>query len=174
MSPLTCVLSCSVYSFHHEWADERQLDVAVIYTQDENDAALILSQGFVNIRILKDEKHFVDGLTICKTDGQHGSNELYEDTVWVKPYVKSLQRFRPDVVVLNTGYAVNDLYGPIIMGKEDTLRTLAILRETTIVASHMETINHCLLTRAELREFTLEHGIEKQVRISADGESLTF
>ncbi|WP_106661785.1 MBL fold metallo-hydrolase [Escherichia coli] len=174
----------------------------LIYTQDENDAALIRSQGFVNIRVLKDENHFVDGLTIYKTDGQHGSNELYADTVWgellgdacglvfthhdektlyiagdtvwVKPYVKSLQRFRPDVVVLNTGYAVNDLYGPIIMGKEDTLRTLAMLPETTIVASHMEAINHCLLTRAELREFTLEHGIEKQVRIPADGEILTF
>ncbi|HAW2859061.1 TPA: MBL fold metallo-hydrolase [Escherichia coli] len=146
----------------------------LIYTQDENDAALIRSQGFVNIRVLKDENHFVDGLTIYKTDGQHGSNELYADTVWVKPYVKSLQRFRPDVVVLNTGYAVNDLYGPIIMGKDDTLRTLAMLPETTIVASHMEAINHCLLTRAELREFTLEHGIEKQVRIPADGEILTF
>lgn len=116
----------------------------------------------------------MDGLTICKTDGQHGSNELYADTVWAKPYVKSLQRFRPDVVVLNTGYAVNDLYGPIIMGKEDTLRTLAMLRKTTIVASHMEAINHCLLTRAELREFTLEHSIEKQVRLPADGEILTF
>ncbi|EKY3200843.1 MBL fold metallo-hydrolase [Cronobacter turicensis] len=174
----------------------------LIYTQDENDAALIRSQGFVNIRVLKDENHFVDGLTIYKTDGQHGSNELYADTVWggllgdacglvfihhdektlyiagdtvwVKPYVKSLQRFRPDVVVLNTGNAVNDLYGPIIMGKEDTLRTLTILPETTIVASHMEAINHCLLTRAELREFTHEHGIEKHVKIPADGETLTF
>ncbi|UEO46996.1 MBL fold metallo-hydrolase (plasmid) [Escherichia coli] len=175
----------------------------LIYTQDENDAALIRSQGFVNIRVLKDENHFVDGLTIYKTDGTSmaamnstqipsGGNysampaDWYSrttmkkrfisqgDTVWVKPYVKSLQRFRPDVVVLNTGYAVNDLYGPIIMGKEDTLRTLAMLPETTIVASHMEAINHCLLTRAELREFTLEHGIEKQVRIPADGEILTF
>lgn len=54
----------------------------LIYTQDENDAALIRSQGFVNIRVLKDENHFVDGLTIYKTDGQHGSNELYADTVW--------------------------------------------------------------------------------------------
>ncbi|MBP1034634.1 MBL fold metallo-hydrolase [Serratia fonticola] len=174
----------------------------LIYTQDENDAALIRSQGFRNIRVLQDENHFVDGLTIYKTDGQHGSNELYADaqwgdllgdacglvfthhdektlyiagdTVWVKPYVRSLQRFKPEIVVLNTGYAVNDLYGPIIMGKEDTLRTLQMLPTATIVASHMESINHCLLTRAELKEFTLEHSIDDRVLIPADGETMTF
>ncbi|KFC81887.1 putative exported protein [Buttiauxella agrestis ATCC 33320] len=108
------------------------------------DAALLRSQSFLNIRVMKDENHFVDGTTIYKTDGQHGSNELYADakwgellgdayglvfiylnektlylagdTVWVKPYARSLQRFKPEIMVLNTGYAVNDLYGPIIMG----------------------------------------------------------
>lgn len=174
----------------------------LIYTQNESDAALVRSQGFLNVRVLREENAFVDGLTIYKTDGQHGSNDLYADplmgellgdacglvfthhhektlyiagdTVWVKPYVRSLQRFQPDVVVLNTGYAVNDLYGPIIMGKEDTLRTHKLLPSATIVASHMESVNHCLLTRAELREFTREHGIEDWVRIPADGETLTF
>lgn len=174
----------------------------LIYTQNESDAALIRSQGFLNIRVLKEENHFVDGLTIYKTDGQHGSNELYADaawgnllgdacglvfthqnektlyiagdTVWVKPYVRNLQRFQPEIVILNTGYAVNDLYGPIIMGKEDTLRTLNILPTATIVASHMESINHCLLTRAELREFSLEQGIEDKVLIPDDGETMVF
>ncbi len=174
----------------------------LIYTQDENGAALIRYQGFTNIRVLKDENHFVDGLSIYKTDDQHGSNELYADAQWgglfgdacglvfthydekkryvagdtvcVKPYAKSLQRFRPDVVVLNTGYAINDLYGPIIMGKEDTLRTLQMLPTAIIIASHMKTINHCLLTRVELREFRCEHGIEEQVFIPADGETLAF
>jgi len=174
----------------------------MIYTQNESDAALVNSQGFVNVQVLKEENYFVDGLTIYKTDGQHGSNDLYADalwgsllgdacglvfthqgektlyiagdTVWVKPYVRNLQRFQPEIVVLNAGNAVNDLYGPIIMGKEDTLRTLQILPAATIVTSHMEAINHCLLTRAELREYTQQQGIEDKVRIPADGESLTF
>lgn len=174
----------------------------MIYTQNESDAALISSQGFINVRVLKEKNCFIEGLTIYKTDGQHGSNDLYADalwgdllgdacglvftypgektlyiagdTVWVKPYVRNLQHFQPEIVVLNAGNAVNDLYGPIIMGKEDTLRTLQILPTATIVTSHMEAINHCLLTRAELREYTLEQGIEDKVLIPADGESLTF
>lgn len=60
------------------------------------------------------------------------------------------------------------------MGKEDTLRTLKMLPTATVVASHMESINHCLLTRAELHEFTLEHGIEDKVLIPADGETMAF
>ncbi|WP_343316560.1 hypothetical protein AAC899_07715 [Acinetobacter soli] len=106
----------------------------------------------------------------------HSEKTLYiaGDTIWVKPYVKSLKRFQPNIVVLNTGYAVNELYGPIIMGKEDTLRTHRILPTATIIASHMEAVNHCLLTRADLREFTLEHGIEDHVLIPADGETLAF
>lgn len=174
----------------------------MIYTQNESDAALVHSQGFVNVEVLKEKNCFVDGLTIYKTEGQHGSNELYADTVlasllgdacglvfthpgektlyiagdtvWVKPYVRNLQRFQPEIVVMNAGNAVNDLYGPIIMGKEDTLRTLQVLPTATIVSSHMEAINHCLLTRAELREYTQQQGIEDKVLIPADGESLFF
>ncbi len=174
----------------------------LIYTQDENDAKLVKSQGFVNVCVLKKENHFIDGITIYKTDGQHGSNELYTDpalaemlgdacgfvfehnnekslylagdTIWTKPYVRNLQRFQPDVVVLNAGYAMSDNYGPIIMGKDDTLNTLKILPTTTVVASHLEAVNHCLLTRVELREFTLEHKIDDKVLIPADGETLIF
>ncbi|WP_029591592.1 MBL fold metallo-hydrolase [Franconibacter pulveris] len=174
----------------------------LIYVQNEEDAALIRSQGFSNVRVLRDDNVFIHGLTIHKVDGQHGSNEAYAvphaaeglgdacglvfthhdektlyiagDTVWVKPYVKTLKRFRPDVVILNTGDAHVDVFGPIIMGAEDTLRTLHALPDTTVVASHMEAINHCLLTRQALREYTREHGIEDKVLIPEDGETLAF
>lgn len=53
----------------------------MIYSQNETDAALIRSQGFENVRVLQDENPFVDGLTIYKTDGQHGCNALYADKV---------------------------------------------------------------------------------------------
>ncbi|GBP03573.1 UPF0173 protein YddR [Eumeta japonica] len=114
----------------------------MIYSQNERDAALIRSAGFCTCSGAADENPFVDGLTIHKTEGQHGSNALYADkvmgdilampavwclpirpktlyiagdTVWVKPYVRTLQRFQPQVVVINAGNATNDLYGPIIM-----------------------------------------------------------
>ncbi|TNJ26201.1 Beta-lactamase superfamily domain-containing protein [Giardia muris] len=174
----------------------------LIYTQHEKDAELVRLQGFTNVRVLRDENCFTNGLTVYKTDGQHGSNEAWSvpelceslgdacglifthhdektvyiagDTVWVKPYVRALQRFNPDVVVLNAGFAHIDNYGPIIMGANDVLNTHKMLPSARIVASHMEAINHCLLTRRELRTFIQEHGIEESVLIPEDGESMTF
>jgi len=197
------VIITHTHADHWDEAAQQQVPKRMmIYCQNESDAALIRSQGFEHVRVLEDENRFIDGLTLYKTDGQHGSNALYADkvmgeilgdacglvfthpaektlyiagdTVWVKPYVRSLQRFQPQVVVLNIGNATNDLYGPIIMGKEDTRRTLDILPEAMLVASHMEAVNHCLLTRAELRTYTAEQGIADKVLIPDDGESMTF
>ncbi|MEN5015492.1 MBL fold metallo-hydrolase [Erwinia sp. Eh17-17] len=188
---------------HWDEEAQKQLPKAIpIYTQNAADADLIRSQGFNCVFVLQAENRFLDGITVCKTDGQHGSNELYADpvlaemlgdacglvfthpaekklylagdTVWVKPYIKNLLHHKPDVVVLNIGYAVSDIYGPIIMGKDDALRTLRVLPETIVVASHMEAVNHCILSRDELRQFSLENNIAGSVMIPEDGESLVF
>ena len=173
----------------------------VIYTQNESDASLIRSQGFTAVSVLADT-NVIAGINVVKTDGQHGSDEAYAipevaerlgdacglvfsaegektlyiagDTIWVPPYVSSLKKYAPDVVVLNIGCATVDGIGAIIMGKEDALRTLEILPAATLVASHMEAVNHCLLSRAELRAYTAENGLQQKVRVPEDGETLNL
>ncbi|MCX3308762.1 helix-turn-helix domain-containing protein [Pantoea vagans] len=67
----------------------------MIYSQNEGDAALIRSQGFALVRVLQDENPFVDGLTIHKTEGQHGSNALYADKgTYVLAYAGLLDQHR--------------------------------------------------------------------------------
>lgn len=173
----------------------------VIYTQNESDASLIRSQGFTAVSVLADT-NVIAGVNVVKTDGQHGSDEAYAipevaerlgdacglvfsaegektlyiagDTIWVPPYVSSLKKYAPDVVVLNIGCATVDGIGAIIMGKEDALRTLEILPAATLVASHMEAVNHCLLSRAELRAYTAENGLQQKVWVPEDGETLSL
>lgn len=173
----------------------------VIYTQNESDASLIRSQGFTAVSVLADT-NVIAGVNVVKTDGQHGSDEAYAipevaerlgdacglvfsaegekrlyiagDTIWVPPYVSSLKKYAPDVVVLNIGCATVDGIGTIIMGKEDALRTLEILPAATLVASHMEAVNHCLLSRAELRAYTAENGLQQKVWVPEDGETLSL
>lgn len=173
----------------------------VIYTQNESDASLIRSQGFTAVSVLADT-NVIAGINVVKTDGQHGSDEAYAipevaerlgdacglvfsaegektlyiagDTIWVPPYVSSLEKYAPDVVVLNIGCATVDGIGAIIMGQEDALRTLEILPAATLVASHMEAVNHCLLSRAELRAYTAENGLQQKVRVPEDGETLSL
>lgn len=174
---------------------------SLIYTQNESDAALIRSQGFTAVHVLADVNMLGD-IEIVKTDGQHGSDEAYAipevaerlgdacglvfshvtektlyiagDTIWVKPYEESLFTHKPDIVVLNIGFANVDGIGAIIMGKDDAVRTLEVLPSATVVATHMEAVNHCLLTRAELRAFATENGVEGRVLVPEDGETLAL
>jgi L-ascorbate metabolism protein UlaG (beta-lactamase superfamily) len=192
------------HTHQDHWDEAAQQRIAkdrIIYTQNARDADLLRSQGFTHVQALSAE-NAIAGIVISKTGGQHGSDEAYAipavaerlgdacglvfrhenektlyiagDTVWVKPYVDSLNTFTPQVIVLNIGCATLDGLGAIIMGKEDALRTHQLLPSATIVASHMEAVNHCLLSRAELREFAREQGIEQQIRVPEDGETLNF
>jgi len=173
----------------------------VIYTQNDRDAALLRSQGFTAVSVLSDTT-LIAGVKIVKTDGQHGSDDAYAipevaerlgdacglvfshesektlyvagDTIWVTPYEETLVNHSPDVVVLNIGCATVDGIGAIIMGKQDALRTLEVLPSSMVVASHMEAVNHCLLSRAELREFAAQNGIQGKVLVPEDGETLAF
>jgi L-ascorbate metabolism protein UlaG (beta-lactamase superfamily) len=58
------------------------------------------------------------------------------------------------------------------MTAEDVARVCNALPDALIVAVHMEAINHCLLTRDELREELQRKGLAERVEIPADGETL--
>lgn len=174
-----------------------------LFVQNAEDAETIRSQGFNDVRILDGQAEF-GGVTLTKTGGQHGSDEIYAvpelaqalgeimgvvfqakgqkttyvvgDTVWRDEVVESLEYYRPDIIVLNTGAAeFNGFEGdPIIMGKEDTLRVHRAVPEATLIAVHMDAVNHMTLSREELAEFVQKEGIEQHISIPADGEVISF
>lgn len=171
-----------------------------LYAQHEADAKLIRSQGFSNVRVLKDQAEF-GGVKITKTGGQHGTDKMFAvpqvaeflgqamgivfeapgyknlylagDTIWRKEVDDTIQKFNPDIIVLNAGMAkMTQFDGAIIMGKEDVLKASKVDEHATIVATHMDAINHMSQTREELRAYVKEHGIEKRVEIPEDGAKL--
>ncbi|SEQ50714.1 MBL fold metallo-hydrolase [Nitrosomonas ureae] len=171
----------------------------LIFTQHEKDAQSIRSAGFSNIRIL-DENNAYDGITLIKTPGQHGKDKVLEDmkellgdvsgivfkhpdektfyiagdTVWCQAVEDSLKKYRPDVVVLNSCDAQVIGNESIIMGKQDVYEVYKAAPDATIIASHMESVNHATLSRKELREFLSEKGMMQRVLVPEDGESYTF
>ena len=135
--------------------------------------------------------------------GQHGTDEMYAsadvavslgeamgvvfqspgydtlylmgDTIWRDEVDMALEDYTPQVVLVNAGYAVMDNYdGSIIMGKEDVLRATQTAPDATIVATHMDAINHMALTRDELSKYVQEKGIADRVEIPEDGAILSF
>ncbi|GGY97004.1 MBL fold metallo-hydrolase [Pseudoduganella plicata] len=188
---------------HWDGGDQQFVPKAIpLFVQDEADAALIRGQGYTNVRILGEDTQF-EGVQLTKVKGQHGTDAMYRvaplaeklgkamgivfrapgvktvyvvgDTVWQGGVDQTLAKFRPDVIILNAGDArMVGFTGSIIMGKDDVLHAVQSMPNATIIATHMDAINHMTLSRKQLREHLRQHGIQDRVRIPADGEIVKF
>ena len=188
---------------HWDGGDHQFIPKAIpLFVQDETDAKLIRGQGYTDVRVLGENTVF-EGVQLTKTGGQHGTDQMYSkkpvadalgkamgivfqapgaktiyfvgDTVWRTDVDQALARFKPDVIVLNAGDArMVGFTGSIIMGKDDVLHAYQAMPNATIVATHMDAINHMTLSRKDLRDHVKQHGIKDRVRVPADGEILKF
>lgn len=170
-----------------------------LFTQHEDDAELIRSQGFSDVRLLGEETTF-NGVKLVKTSGLHGSEQavaaaheilgdvsgvvfthpdektLYVagDTVWNDDVRANLATYVPDVVVLNAGDAQVPGLGSIIMGTADVKAVYDAAPGAVVIASHMEAVNHSVLTRQDLLAFAEANGITGRLRVPADDEAYTL
>jgi L-ascorbate metabolism protein UlaG (beta-lactamase superfamily) len=134
-----------------------------VFCQPEDEQAL--RELGLDARAVADELTW-DGLLIARTPARHGSGavadalapvsgfvlgELYlaGDTVWYEGVEEAIARHRPRVAMVNAGGAEFLEGGPIVMGIDDVREVAA--RVPTVVAVHLEAVNHCFLTRSELR-----------------------
>lgn len=76
------------------------------------------------------------------------------------------------MIVLNAGYAQIIDLGPILMGPQGVLSVHRAAPAAQLVATHMEAVNHCILSRADLAAFAKKEGFAQRLAIPADGESL--
>jgi len=106
-----------------------------------------------------------NGLTIRRVPGRHGSGAVAEalapvsgfvlddlylagDTVWYEDVAETIERFSPRVAIVNAGGASFLEGGLIVMGIDDVREVAS--RVPVVICVHMEALNHCFLTRAEL------------------------
>jgi len=173
----------------------RELPIVV---QNADDAKMLGEIGFTNA-IVMDSPVTLGKATVIRTEGQHGSDEFMAenpwmgsvsgfvlevpgepsvyvagDTVWHQGVVAALNDYKPDLVVLNTGEATWVGGDAIIMGAKDVLRVHETLPTAQIIAVHMEALNHCVVTREQVRGLAAEHGIADLVHVPADGEKMVF
>ena len=153
------------------------------------DEEAIRKQGFEKINPVSTTAEF-KGIQLTRTGGQHGFGEIglrmgtvsgfiiadgntkiyvAGDTVWCTEVEQALQVHQPGWVIVNAGEAKFLQGGPITMGVNDIIQVDKAAPKSKIIAVHMDTINHCLLTRTELKRALNETGIQKKVIIPEDG-----
>ncbi|KQW64950.1 MBL fold metallo-hydrolase [Variovorax sp. Root411] len=169
-----------------------------VLVQHEKDREIIRISGFFDVRLITDGQF--NGVTLSQTSGQHGTDSalsamgeilgevcgvvfkspsektlyLAGDTVWNQFVQDSLDQFQPDVIILNSGDAQVIGLGSIIMNKQDVREVYKAAPQATLVASHMESVNHSMLTRKELREFSAENGMTDRLLVPEDGEAYSL
>lgn len=94
------------------------------------------------------------------------------DTVLTDEVRRVLVERRPDVAVMAAGSAGFDVGRPILMPLEEQLE-FARLAPGIVIANHLEAMNHCPTTRADLRAAFAAAGLAERVLIPADGETLS-
>jgi len=149
------------------------------------------SEGFTNVPPVGKSAKW-NGIEITRTGGQHGTGEIGKkmapvsgfvldskgeptlyiagDTIWCDEVQTALDSFHPEVIVVNAGAAQFLEGDPITMTADNVITTCQHAPNSHLIAVHMEAINHCLLTRADLA-FQLEAArMIQQVAIPEDGE----
>lgn len=189
------VLVTHLHPDHWDASAASALDKDAALFCQPGDEETIAASGFAGAAAVAERTVF-RGVTISRTNGRHGTGEIGErmgnvsgfvlqaageptlyfagDTIWCGEVRAALDAFRPDATVVNAGGARFLQGDPITMDADDVARLLRHAPYTEAVAVHMEAINHCIVTRADLRSRLEAEGLAMRCRIPADGETMVF
>ncbi|KOP30874.1 hypothetical protein ADM98_05375 [Exiguobacterium sp. BMC-KP] len=166
-----------------------------LYAQQEEDAQQIREAGFTNVSSF-DSGVTIGDIQIHRTGGRHGVGEIGErmgrvsglvlthpdeptlyiagDTIWCDEVAHAIEQHTPDIIVVNSGAAQFLTGEPITMSQRDLLAVHEAAAEATIVVSHLESVNHCLLRRDMIADFLAAFHLSAHFLIPDDGETMSF
>ncbi|MBU0969134.1 MAG: MBL fold metallo-hydrolase [Proteobacteria bacterium] len=139
-----------------------------------------------------------EGIEITRTKGCHAGNLKWEnilgkvagfllkaaneplvywagDTILCEAVETLVKTVKPDIILTHSCGAVLDDSGPIVMDAQMTMELCKLAPEAVVIATHMEALDHAMVTRKDLRDMADERGISpRQLLIPADGEIMIF
>ena len=142
--------------------------------------------------------HIWEAITVTRTNGQHGQGKILEltgdvsgfvlqadgeptvywvgDSIWCEAVEHSIQVFRPDIIITHSGGATIPGFDPIIMDIDQTLELLDAASEPSKVAAvHLEALDHCGVSRDQLRSAANKKDIPtSKLIIPDDGETISL
>jgi L-ascorbate metabolism protein UlaG (beta-lactamase superfamily) len=192
LDEIDAVLVTHTHNDHWDGEAQRLIPKQTPILCQPEDEDRIRAAGFEDVTPVHNELEW-RGLRVTRTGGRHGTGEIGRrmapvsgfvvgnegspslciagDTIWCPEVEEALGVHGPGVVIVNAG-AARFLEGdPITMTAEDVVRVCRAMPDARVVAVHMEAMNHCLLTRAELEDELRDESLARRVKIPADGET---
>lgn len=162
------------------------------FVQVAEDAKILWDEGFSDLTELYSNSRFKE-IDLIKTPCRHGTRVpcgpacgvifrgpgektlyLAGDTVWYDRVRETLEKYKPEIVILYACGAFLKFFGRLIMDQYDVLKVREAAPSARLVISHMESVAHATVARAEMRDFAIRHGFIDNIDIPADGETLEF
>jgi L-ascorbate metabolism protein UlaG (beta-lactamase superfamily) len=189
MSGIDAIVVTHLHADHFDTAAAERLDKGLPLLCQPADADTLADRGFGQVQPVESSVA-LGGMVVHRTGARHGHGAMADrlgpvsgfvlegarrvyvagDTVWCDEVQEALVRHRPDVTVVNAGGARFLEGDPITMDAADVVATARAHPAGALVAVHMEAINHCLITRADLRRALDDAGV--RATIPADGETI--
>ncbi len=176
--------------FDHFSPDYLPRDLRIV-AQNHEDADKIREKGFENTFAFESELLTLGGVVIHKTKAVHGDNDkvvekmgevcgyvfeapgekclyLAADTIYCPDVEQTIRKYHPEVIILNCCEATTPV-GRLIMNLPDIEKVCQAAPEAVVIASHLDSVNHALLTRKDIIAFVSERNLSG-VRVLEDGE----
>ena len=151
--------------------------------QNADDKEKVQAYGLEQVVVLEQEMAF-EHMTLIKTAGTHGDNpavslamgkvsgflfqgeskQLYiaGDTVFTEDVKKILVKYNPEVIVLNCCAATLPR-GRLIMNLDDVGAVCKLYRDSTVIATHLDSVNHATLSSKDIRQYAQDNHLEKLI-----------
>jgi L-ascorbate metabolism protein UlaG (beta-lactamase superfamily) len=190
------VLVSHVHPDHFDSAASAAIPKTTPVFCQTGDEVRLRKEGFRSL-IPLEISHNWQEIRIVRTGGRHGSGKILErmgivsgfvfqadgeptvywvgDSIWCEPVENAVKTYQPDVIITHSGGATIPGYDPIIMDIDQTLALAKAAPQATIVAIHLEALDHCPVSREHLRQ-RAEEELDRPSRllIPEDGEAITF
>lgn len=148
---------------------------------------------FKNIHFVENTTEY-DGISIHRTGGKHGPDQMLEvlgevsgfvlkandhptvyvvgDCLWDSEIESNIEKHQPDIIITNSGGAIFMGETRILMDEKETIAVAKKAPNAKVVAVHIESIDHCPVTRASMKEAAEKENVN--IFTPQNGEVLSF
>ncbi|HWR44283.1 MBL fold metallo-hydrolase [Sporomusa sp.] len=185
-----------LHSDHFDPTAQRLLPQELPILCQPGDESAIKAKGFHRVVPVIDRITW-ENIEISRTACQHGSGEVLQemgaasgfvfkneneptvywagDTIWCKAVENIISQVKPSIIITHSCGAVWGEHVPIVMDAEQTVKVCLAAPTSTIIATHMEALDHTTISRDCLKKYAEAKGIRaEQLLIPSDGETVLF
>ena len=185
--PLDAVILTHFHPDHFDEFAVNALDKNIpFFVQNETDLNIIKNFGFNDVRIVSETdfegvKLFktqcqhgrrevvkpmceqigmpYDAMGIAFKSNKEKTLYVAGDTIWCEEVKQAIDKFNPEIIIINAcGATVLVGKGErLIMDIEDTKAISKYAKNSTIIASHMDTVSHLTVTREDIKALKLNN-----------------